>query len=1111
MELFLLTVTAFAIGALVGFYLRSGGATPAAPPDPPSSEPHDADTAGAHATEPDAPVLRVIKRAEEIAQDVGRRARPQDILDIAALREAAAWLSDAAVDLDDVRGLATGSNDVASYIAYAALHDRDDGGKVVTELLPQARHCSAWSLYFLLRFIAKHADAPVVGRVLLQTHEWWLNDPNFARVLGAFAEQRIAAGERPAFGDALEAAPPEQTQTTQAMLRQLRPPVRQPLEAELDRWQRTRIDEPFLRGIGHFFGKSDYSEWRPRTKRVRHYVDNLIAASRAERPKSVLIVGQPGSGPRYVALGYLEWLERRGVRIVETSGQSIIAGQKYIGEIEQRVKDLVEKTNADRGLALFVPRFHELANLGAHEHKPEVLLDYLLPAIESRTLQVVGIATPHAYQRLLQRWPGVNVWLELAQVTPAGEGEALEEVTAQLTELNAAGNIEDATRLAKEVLQIVKQYSSSDQLPGSATSLVKASIDDLPEGRTVLTRADLLGTLSRVTGLPREILDEQHALDLGALRKTFAANVIGQDEAVDCLVERIAMIKAGLSDPSKPAAVLMFAGPTGSGKTELAKTLARLLFGSEERMLRIDMSELADRDAAEMLTGVPTPNRDRHSLVTRIREQPFSVILLDEFEKAHPQIWDLFLQVFDDGRLSDTQGNVADFRHSIIILTSNLGATINPSAGLGFVGSAGQFDSQDVLHAIGRTFRREFVNRLDRVLVFKPLSRESMRKILHLQLTAALQRRGFRNRAWAVEWEDTAVNFLLDKGFTPDLGARPLRRAIERYFLAPLAANIVESRFPKGDQFLFVRARGGQLEVEFVDPDRESSAADETPEVAKGTTVSSILMSPSGARSEHDFLSARLNTLLDRLTHDNWTGRKTRLLAACNAAEFWEQPSRYDTLAEIELMDRMEAAAETAERIARRLRSVPTSRELIRTLAQKLYLLGFAYRDVTERRPYESFLGIKVLAPAGAPGDGYLQALTDMYTAWAEKRGMRTDSLASNAFETLLAISGFGAYSILAGEDGLHIFEDDDRRITLRVSVVPQPRAPEHDARRFLELAEKAVANRQTSEVVRRYQLGASPVVRDLRSSWRTGKLQRVLGGDFDLFGTAEPLEAPGR
>ena len=358
-------------------------------------------------------------------------------------------------------------------------------------------------------------------------------------------------------------------------------------------------------------------------------------------------------------------------------------------------------------------------------------------------------------------------------------------------------------------------------MPGSVLELLRVTCERLAAGAAggtgsagaspPITADDLIVTLSQMTGLPAHILDDREALDLAALRSLFEERVKGQREAVDCLVDRVAMIKAGVTDPTRPSGVFLFAGPTGTGKTEIAKTLAEFLFGSPERMIRLDMSEFQSIDSLDRILGA-TGDERADSFADQVRRQPFSVVLLDEFEKAHERVWDIFLQVFDDGRLTDRRGKTADVRHAIIILTSNLGGAIPSGLSLGFSKEHEGFRAGVVTRTIGKSFRKEFLNRIDRVVVFQPLSREVMRQILYRELSAALQRRGLRSRAWAVEWDESAIEFLLGTGFTEDLGARPLKRAIERYLLAPLATTIVNRQVPAGDQFLLVTGRDDRLE-----------------------------------------------------------------------------------------------------------------------------------------------------------------------------------------------------------------------------------------------------------------------------------------------------------
>ncbi len=371
--------------------------------------------------------------------------------------------------------------------------------------------------------------------------------------------------------------------------------------------------------------------------------------------------------------------------------------------------------------------------------------------------------------------------------------------------------------------------------------------------------------------------------------------MIGQDEAVEAMVGRIAMLKAGLNDPNKPIGVFLFAGPTGTGKTELAKAITEFLFGSVERMIRLDMSEFQTH---ESIGKILSASADADSLINRVRKQPFSVLLLDEFEKSHPMIWDLFLQAFDEGRLTDAVGQVADLRHCLIILTSNLGATAHRSLGLGFAPQADEFSKEQVLRAIAQTYRPEFQNRLDKVIVFRPLTRELMRGILKKELAALLDRRGLKDRTWAIEWESSALEFLLEKGFSPEMGARPLKRAIDQYVVAPLAAIIVEKRFPEGDQFLFVRSDGESIQVEFVDPDADTDAvADRAladgasrPPPSRSRIRRSLRQSSRrmGSSGEFQMLQAEYEAMEHRLNSAEWTDLKDRLIADMASSEFLE-------------------------------------------------------------------------------------------------------------------------------------------------------------------------------------------------------------------------------
>jgi ATP-dependent Clp protease ATP-binding subunit ClpC len=613
------------------------------------------------------------------------------------------------------------------------------------------------------------------------------------------------------------------------------------------------------------------------------------------------------------------------------------------------------------------------------------------------------------------------------------------------------------------------------------------------------------------------VLDTKAQLQLESVREFFAARVMGQSEAVEAMVERIAMLKAGLNDPNKPIGVFLFAGPTGTGKTELAKAASEFLFSSVDRMIRLDMSEFQTH---ESINKILSASAEADSLINRVRKQPFSVLLLDEFEKSHPMIWDLFLQAFDEGRLTDAAGQLADLRHCLIILTSNLGATAHRSLGLGFAPRADAFSKDQVLRAIAQTYRPEFQNRLDKVIVFRPLTRDLMRDILKKELAALSHRRGLKDRTWAIEWESSALEFLLETGFSPEMGARPLKRAIDQFVVAPLAAIIVEKRFPEGDQFLFVRSDGESIQVEFVDPDADTTAPSEAIAAAPAAPIAhsalaSAILAPQGTPDEFQMLQSEYEAMEQRLSSTEWTDLKDRLTGEMASSDFWSRPGRFATLARVALMDRVKSAAETADalrgRAARYSRSPRRySAELCGRLALQLHLIREGVRDALDDAPIE--LALTIDAVFDGSGDrqatlAWRNSLSAMYRAWAEKRRMHisdvTDAEDSEDPDApILIISGFGAYRVLAPEAGLHIFEPSEGATSrlaarVRIGVIPLGDLPGAKARQAI-FAAVAAAERPNT-VVRRYR-EQPPLVRHAAGQWRTGRLDLVLGGAFDLL-----------
>jgi ATP-dependent Clp protease ATP-binding subunit ClpC len=517
------------------------------------------------------------------------------------------------------------------------------------------------------------------------------------------------------------------------------------------------------------------------------------------------------------------------------------------------------------------------------------------------------------------------------------------------------------------------------------------------------------------------------------------------------------------------------------------------------------------------------------------------VILLDEFEKAHPRVWDLFLQVFDDGRLTDPAGHTADFRHAIVILTSNLGGQAAARPGLGFDQDGRGFQVGAVDRAVAAAFRPEFLNRLDRVVVFRPFSREIMREILDKELREVQQRRGLRNRDWAVVWEDSALEFLLDRGFSPTLGARPLKRAIERYLLTPLAETIVRGTYPVGDQFLYIHAQDDRLLVDFIDPE----APDEIPGEGEGepgdaapagapTVLAGIALGPRGSAAEFAALDGHLERLRAHLASPGWQEAKSLALSMTGLPDFWESPDRSAVLGEVEYRERVETGLAAAANLVDRIAPAPGGadtrypRKLVRQAAERLYLIDRACQALETGSPWEAFVLIESRQEPAAEvlgADALVERLGGMYRRWGQRRKMRVQVLEDErrgprrSRSLLLSVTGYAALDILRPESGLHIWEQPDprearpsvqHRAQVRVEAWPDQVADEVGALRDAARAVMARPLPGAPPVVRIYRERPDPLVKDRIRGWRTGRLDRVLEGDFDLLGDGggEPAEA---
>jgi ATP-dependent Clp protease ATP-binding subunit ClpC len=1008
--------------------------------------------------------------------------------------------------------------------ALAALRKRPDRGEATDRVLAQCEHYAPWTMYFALELLAEAEPRVPVGVPIARAKDWWIDNRWMPNIFRDYLDRCAAQGDVTTFGDALMASGASPHDVIRRFLLRVTHPSAAVLIKELDDRRPSAAPaapgpDP-LKAIGRYWSTEAGLDVLIEPDGWRKAFALAEATLRQDPPRSLLVSGESLVGKSSFLVLLARRIESDGWSVFEASGADLQADQIYIGQLEGRIRQLVEELGKRHRVVWYIPDIVQVAMSGRHLGQSATMLDQIIPAIAAGRLVIWAEATPKGTARLVQLKPSLRGLFETVTIDPLSPQETLALARDVIAGLAEHEDVHFEADCAEVALDSAGQYLGTGGLPGSAILMLKLTAVRAEARDQEITAHRVLETLSQLSGLPISILDTKEQLDLAAIRQFFTAKVIGQEEAVDAMVERIAMLKAGLNDPGKPIGVFLFAGPTGTGKTELAKAVTQFLFGSVERLIRLDMSEFQTHESISKILGQSSAPAmiEADSLVSRVRKQPFSVLLLDEFEKSHPMIWDLFLQAFDEGRLTDAMGQVADLRHCLIVLTSNLGATAHRSAGLGFAPAADVFTKDQVLRAISQTYRPEFQNRLDKVIVFKPLTRDLMRGILKKELAALVDRRGLKDRAWAIEWEPSALEFLLERGFSPEMGARPLKRAIDQYVVAPLASIIVEKRFPQGEQFLFVRSDGEGIQAEFVDPDEDAVTESAAPsvgpaEAASPSALAAAILAPQGTPAEFQMLQGEYDDLERKLGSSQWEDLKQKLADEMSLADFWNRDDRFRTLARFALMDRVKTAAETAsglrQRLLRRTQSPhPYSSELSARLALQLRLVAEGIKDAIDDAPIELALVVEPVFDGAGERQATLawcHRLAAMYRGWANKRRMAVTELQSaqrDSGSPVLVISGFGAYRTLAPEAGLHVFELNEGgmgRVTVRVRLAAVPLGDIPAAKERKTILKALDEAERTSTVVRRYR-EEPPLVRDGVGKWRTGRLDLVLGGEFDLL-----------
>jgi len=602
-------------------------------------------------------------------------------------------------------------------------------------------------------------------------------------------------------------------------------------------------------------------------------VSQILSRRKKNNP---LLIGEPGVGKSAIAEGLaLRIINKKvsrilyGKRLVTLDLASLVAGTKYRGQFEERMKAVMNELEKNDDVILFIDEIHTIVGAGGATGSLDAS-NMFKPALARGDIQCIGATTLDEYRQYIEKDGALERRFQKVMVEPTTVEETIEilqnikikyedhhnvnytdeailacvkltnrymtdrflpdkaidaldesgsrvhivnmDVPDQILELEK--QLEDVRDLKNNVVK-KQRYEEAAKLRDDEKRLEKELAvaqekweEDSKQHRETVTEDNVADVVSMMSGVPVNRIAQTESNKLAELPELIKANVVGQDEAVGKVAKAIQRNRAGLKDPDKPIGSFIFLGQTGVGKTQLAKVLAMELFDSEEALIRIDMSEYMEKFAISRLVGAPpgyVGYEEGGQLTEKVRRKPYSVILLDEVEKAHPDVFNMLLQVLDDGYLTDSLGRKIDFRNTIIIMTSNIGSRqlkdFGQGVGFGTQAKKDQVDSHQksvIENALKKAFAPEFLNRIDDVIVFNPLEREHIHKIIDIELNKLFQR--IREIGYELKLSEKAKDYIANKGFDKQYGARPLKRAIQKYIEDALAEEIVNAKLEEGDQ-----------------------------------------------------------------------------------------------------------------------------------------------------------------------------------------------------------------------------------------------------------------------------------------------------------------------
>ena len=605
-------------------------------------------------------------------------------------------------------------------------------------------------------------------------------------------------------------------------------------------------------------------------------IERVIEILCRRKKNNPVLIGEPGVGKTAIVEGLAQLISRNDVtdalkdnRVLALDMAAVIAGTKYRGQFEERLKAVMNEIAQNKGVILFIDELHTLVGAGAAEGAIDAS-NMLKPSLSRGELQCIGASTLTEYRKYIEKDGALERRFQPVIVEPPTVDETVEILQGLRKHYEDHHRIVIPDEALRQSAKLADRYITDRFLPDKAIDVIDeagarariaaqvpppqveglkeelAEIADLKEGairdqdferaaelrdqeralqdrirveqeeweeerkqhRPEIQSEDVAFIVGRWTGIPVTKLQAAETERLVHMEDEIHQRVIGQDDAIQAISRAIRRSRAGLKNPNRPIGSFIFAGPTGVGKTELARALAEFLFADREALIRVDMSEYMEKFSVSRLIGAPpgyVGYEDSGALTKAVRRRPYSVVLLDEIEKAHPDVFNILLQVLDEGHLTDNYGRVIDFKNTVLIMTSNLGAReISKGGSLGFHDGERQ-TSYDVMQTkvrdeIERTFNPEFLNRVDETIVFHTLDRDEIGQIVYILMKEIDER--LAEEDLTLSLSEAATNFLVEKGYDEKFGARPLRRAIQRYVEDPLSEKILTAEFSSGDEIV---------------------------------------------------------------------------------------------------------------------------------------------------------------------------------------------------------------------------------------------------------------------------------------------------------------------